>query len=66
MSLDVSRNEELKRLTCAANHISNLDLSNNKQLTYLRIDKKTGFTGLVPGVDVELVDGGKFTHMTSE
>ena len=66
VSLDVSRNEELKRLTCAANHISNLDLSNNKQLTYLRIDKKTGFTGLVPGVDVELVDGGKFTHMTSE
>ena len=68
-SLDVSRNEELKMLQCAANQISNLDLSNNKQLTDLRIDKKTSYTGLIPNVDIELIDrsnGYNVTRIKSE
>jgi len=68
-SLDVNCNEELKMLQCYANQISNLDLSNNKQLTDLSIDKKTSYTGLIPNVDIELIDrsnGYNVTRIKSE
>ena len=66
MSLDMSRNEELKCLLCAGNQITDLDLSNNKQLTDLEIDKKTRYSGLVPNVDIELREGSNVTRIKSE